>query len=126
MRVEGDPRGSNEGTKEQNPVERGRSGAAGPGFEPGLSDSESDVVGTLRAAFRYHLWARVQGGLCGSTGDTSTKKAHIYGVNGAQRSLQFGGTTRYESEGRRFESCRARSKKHRFAGLFVLAKMATV
>src|SRR5215212_934698 len=57
---------------------------------------------------RYHLWAGVHRDSSGTNSTTTERKAHRRDQTGPDGTQPKHGTPRYESEGRRFESCRAR------------------
>src|SRR5215210_4800441 len=59
---------------------------------------------------RYHLWVGVYRDSSGSSSTAIEQKAHKRDQTGPDGTLLKHGMPRYESEGRRFESCRARYK----------------
>jgi hypothetical protein len=61
----------------------------------------------LHYHLRYHLWMRVYGDLTTSPQGKKPADKGQTGLNGSPRTHR---TYRYESEGRRFESCRAHYK----------------
>jgi hypothetical protein len=90
----------------------GVSGAAGAGFEPSLTDPESVVDRTKPNHSTTTYATTYERGSTGIHKDLTTspqsKKPADKGQTGPDGSLRKRGTARYESEGRRFESCRAR------------------
>src|SRR5215218_1913834 len=58
---------------------------------------------------RYHLWVGVYRDSSGSSSTATEQKAHKRDQTGPDGTLLKHGMPRYESEDRRFESCRARS-----------------
>jgi hypothetical protein len=75
---------------------------------------------------RYHLWVGVRRDSPGTNSTTTERKAFRRGQTGPDGTKGKRGTPSYESEGRRFESCRARYIKCRFAGILGKAKRLTV
>ena len=87
--------------------------AAGEGFEPSLTDPESGVVQTTSQNQSTTTYATTYGrGSMGIHKDLTTspqnKKLADKGQTGPNGGPRKRGTARYESKGRRFESCRAR------------------
>jgi hypothetical protein len=73
-------------------------------------------TGLTHYHLRYHLWAGVHGGSWGSSDVLPLRKARGQGPNGTRWGPTNLRPYRYESEGRRFESCRARSPIPVFIG----------
>ena len=85
------------------------------GFEPGLTDQEPVVVRTNPSNSTTTYATTYGRGSTGTYGDLTTsypyEKPADKGQTGSDGSPRTHRTYRYESVGRRFESCRARSQK---------------
>src|SRR5215204_5209529 len=70
-----------------------------------------DRFGIIYYHLRYHLWAGVRRDWSGTNSTTTEQKAPRRDQTGPDGTKGKHGTPSYESEGRRFESCRARQRK---------------
>jgi len=75
---------------------------------------------------RYQLWVGVHRKSSGSNGTVTKQKAYKRDQTGPDGTLLEYETARYESEGRRFESSRARYINPPFSGALAEAKVPNV
>src|SRR5215204_6060488 len=97
-----------------------------PSFRKVRSQDTKDRFGIIYYHLRYHLRMGVRRDSSGTNSTTTEQKALRRDQTGLDGTKGKHGTPSYESEGRRFESCRARYIKCRFAGILASAKRLTV
>src|SRR5829696_9630069 len=78
-----------------------------PSFRKVRSQDTKDRFGIVYYYLRYHLWVGVRREWSGTNSTTTERKAHRRDQTGPDGTQPMHGTPCYESEGRRFESCRA-------------------